>query len=146
MRPVTKRRREGGFTLIELLVTLAVSMFGLMGLLAMNTTFSRGTTSAAETQEAVTIGQRTMEELRSKRTDDLATALTGSATSTPPMSRTSYAAVAGRTGLTYTVDVSVVAVTSTLWRLRTVVSWTETADGRTRQLALELLRPSREAL
>ena len=132
--------------MVELLITLVVTMFGLMGLVAMNTTFSRSGQTMNQTQEAVSIGKRVIEELRGKRTADLVTALTGSTAAAPPIDRTSYTSLAGRNGLTYTVDVNVASVTATLWRMRVMVRWTDDTDGRTRQLPLELLRPSTEAL
>jgi Tfp pilus assembly protein PilV len=132
--------------MVELMVTLVITTFGLMGLVALNTTFSRGGQSMNQTQEAVAIGKRVIEDLRSKRTADVVADLTGSSTSVPPIDRTSYTALAGRTGMTYTVDVNVAAVTATLWRVRVLVRWTDDTDGRTRQLPLELLRPSTEAL
>jgi prepilin-type N-terminal cleavage/methylation domain-containing protein len=140
------RRHQAGFTMVELLITLVVTMFGLMGLVAMNTTFSHGGQSMNQSQEAVAIGKRVLEDLRSKRTADLSTDLTGSPISSPPIDRPSYSSLAGRNGITYTVDVTVASVTATLWRMRVMVRWTDDTDGRTRALPLELLRPSTEAL
>ena len=132
--------------MVELMITLVVTTFGLMGLVALNTTFSRGGQTMNQSQEAVAIGKGVLEDLRSKRTPDLATALTGSSISSPPIDRPSYTSLAGRNGMTYTVDVMVATVTPTLWRMRVVVRWTDDTDGRTRELPLELLRPSTEAL
>jgi prepilin-type N-terminal cleavage/methylation domain-containing protein len=142
----TRRRRQSGFTMVELLITLVITMFGLMGLVALNTTFSRSSQNMNQTQEAVAIGKRVLEELRGKRTADLVTALTGSTAAAPPIDRASYTALPGRTGMTYTVDVNVASVTPTLWRMRVLVHWTDDTDGSTRALPLELLRPSTEAL
>lgn len=141
-----RRHAQRGFTMIELMVTLVVTTFGLMGLLAMNQTFSRGSTSAYQSQEAVTIGQRVVEDLRAKRTADFVTALTGSTAASPPFARDAYTSLAGRNGLTYTVDVAVASVSPTLWRMRVVVHWTDDGTGAAKQLALELLRASTEAL
>lgn len=132
--------------MVELMITLVVTMFGLMGLVAMNTTFSHSSQNMNQTQEAVSIGKGVIEDLRARRTADLVTALTGSTASAPPIDRASYRSVAGRNGLTYTVDVTVASVTATLWRLRVTVNWTDDVDGRTRALPIELLRPSTEAL
>lgn len=132
--------------MVELMITLVVTMFGLMGLVALNTSFSRNGQAMNQTQEAVSIGKGVLEGLRSKRTADFITDLTGSTASTPPFDRTGYTSLAGRNGMTYTVDVSVAAVTTTLWRTRVLVRWTDDTDGRDRQLALELVRPSTEAL
>jgi len=140
------RRRQAGFTMIELLITLAVTMFGLMGLVGLNSTFSHSSQTMNQTQEAVAVGKSVLEELRSKRTGDLVTTLTGSTASSPPFDRTSYSSLAGRNGITYTVDVNVATVTATLWRMRVLVRWTDDTDGRTRQMPLEVLRPSTEAL
>ncbi len=132
--------------MVELLITLVVSMFGLMGLVALNTTFSRSGQAMSQTQEAVSIGKGVIENLRSKRTAEFVTDLTGSTASTPPFDRTSYTSQAGRNGLTYTVDVNVSAVTATLWRMRVLVHWTDDTDGRMREVPLELVRPTTEAL
>lgn len=144
-----RRRRTGrerGFTMVELMITLVVTVFALMGLLALNTTFSHGSTSVSQTQEAVTVGERVLEELRAKRIEDLSAELTGSRTSAPPFSRDSYASVSGRNGMTYTVDVAVTSVTASLWRMRVVVAWTVEGSQEPRRLPLELLRASTEAL
>lgn len=140
------RKKQGGFTMIELMVTLVITMFALAGLLALNNTFSRGGQSASQTEEAVTVAKRALEELRVKRTADLSTSLTGSSNATPPFSRTSYETIAGRNGVSYTVDVAIDSVSTTLWRMRVLVSWTDDATGVTKQMPLELLRASSEAL
>ena len=132
--------------MVELLVTLAITVFGFAALLASNKVLSGGTASAGRAQEASTIGVQTLESLRARRVQDLTTELTGSPISTPPFSRPSYATVAGRNGVTYTVDVDVAEVSSTLWRLRTTVGWTDDDTGAPRALPLELVRSIREEL
>lgn len=144
--PVCRRRHQRGFTMVELMITLVVSMFGVMGLVGLNATFSRSSQSMNQTQEAVAVGKQVIEDLRAKRTADLVVALTGSTASAPPFDRTAYTSVAGRNGMTYTVDVNVAAVTATLWRMRVTVQWTDDTDGRERELPLELIRSSTEAL
>jgi len=146
-RPPSRRRssHQAGFTLMELLISLAVTMFALTALVALNMTFSQGSAAVNQSQEAVSVGKLVLEELRGKRTGDLLTALTGSTSSTPPFDRSSYRSAAGRNGMTYTVDVEVASVTATLWRMRVVVRWNDDAGGA-KQVALELLRPSSEAL
>lgn len=141
-----RRRAQAGFTMVELMITLAVTMFGLMGLIALNTTFSRSSQTMNRSQEGVAVGKQVIEELRAKRTAELVTALTGTVAATPPFSRTGYTTVAGRNGLSYTVDVDVTAVTSTLWRMRVEVEWTDDTDGSTRSVPLELIRASTEAM
>lgn len=140
------RGRQRGFTMVELMVTLVISVFMLMGMLGLNVVFSRGTVSANQTQEAVVVGQRVIEELRSRRTSDFLTAVGGNASSALPLTRDGYLTTTGRSGTSYTADVEVTAVSTTLWRIRVVVSWTEEPSARTRELPFELLRPSAEAL
>jgi hypothetical protein len=130
---------------MELLVALVVTMFALMGLVALNLTFTQGSTTLNQSQEAVSIGKLVLEELRGKRTGDLLTDLTGSTAASPPFDRSSYKSLSGRNGMTYTVDVSVASVTASLWRMRVVVRWTNDTH-QAKQLPLELLRPSTEAL
>lgn len=131
--------------MMELLIALVVTMFALMGLVALNMTFAQGSSALNQNQEAVSVGKLVLEELRGKRTPDLLTDLTGSTAANPPFDRTSYKTLPGRNGMTYTVDVSVASVTATLWRMRVVVRWTDDTNAA-KQLALELLRPSTEAL
>ena len=132
--------------MVELLVTLAITVFGFAALLASNKVLSGGTASAGRAQEASSIGAQTLETLRARRVQDLSTELTGSPVSTPPFSRPSYTTVAGRSGVTYTVDVDVTEVSPTLWRLRTTVAWTDDETGAPRTLPLELVRSIREEL
>jgi len=131
--------------MIELLITLVITVFGLMGLLALHGSLTQGTGAASQSQEAVTVASQAIELFRSKRTPDLAQELTGSALATPPFSRTAYMSVIGRNGLTYTVDVDV-TLYQTLWKMRVEVRWTDDASGEERMLPFELLRPSGEAL
>lgn len=145
-RTTRSRGRQRGFTMVELMITLVVTMFGLMGLVGLNATFSHSSQTLNQTQEAVAVGKQVLEDLRAKRTADLVVALTGSTASTPPFDRTAFTSVAGRNGMTYTVDVNVAAVTATLWRMRVTVQWTDDTDGRERELPLELIRSSTEAL
>jgi len=140
------RRRQRGFTMLELLITLLVTVFGLMGAMALHSSLTAGNTYASRTQEASAVGAQVMESLRAKRTKELSTALTGSPLSVPPMTRLNYASIAGRNALTYTVDVSVAQFSSTLWKLRVVVKWTDESTGDPRMFPIELITPSSEAL
>lgn len=130
---------------MELMVSLVVTMFALTGLVALNVTFSRGSNTLNQSQEAVSVGKLVLEELRGKRTAELLAELTGSTASAPPFDRPSYKALSGRNGMTYSVDVSVATVTATLWRMRVVVRWNDDTN-EAQALPLELLRPSTEAL
>lgn len=144
--PVRHRRRaEGGFTMIELLIALVITVFGLMGVLALHGTLTQGTGAATQSQEAVSIAKQAIELFRSKRNPDLAQELTGSQLSTPPFSRDNYVSVIGRNGLTYTVDVDV-TLYQTMWKVRVEVHWTDEATGEEKMMPFELLRPSAEAL
>ena len=92
------------------------------------------------------MGAQVMESLRAKRTTDIATAVTGSPSAIPPMTRLNYTSLVGRNGLTYTADVTVTLFSSSLWKLRVLVKWTDESTGDARQLPIELLKPSGEAL
>jgi type II secretory pathway pseudopilin PulG len=140
-----RRRREAGFTMLELLVTLVISVFALMGILALHNSLSDGTTRAGESEEAVAVGAQVIEELRGKRPADLPTAVTGS-TASAPFSNATYKTVLGRNGVAYTVGVAVTSPDSGLWRLHVDVSWADDVSGETTTLPLELVRTTMEAL
>jgi Tfp pilus assembly protein PilV len=132
--------------MIELLVTLMITVIGLTGALALHKSLSAGSASATQSLEASVVGAGVMEQLRAKRTLELATAITGSPSSAPPFARTAYTSVIGRNGMTYTVDVDVDAMSGTLWRIRVETRWTDDATGESRSLPIELLRASTEAM
>jgi len=132
--------------MIELLVTLAITVFGLTGALALHNSLSSGNASSAQMMEATVVGAQVMESLRSKRTLEVATELTGSPMTPAPFSRSNYTSVIGRNGLSYTMDVDVVALSATLWRVRVEVHWADDVTQEVRTLPIELLRPSTESM
>lgn len=140
-----RRRREGGFTMLELLVTLLISVFALLGILALHNSLSDGTSRAGQTQEAVVVGAQVIEELRGKRPAELPIAVTGSIANAP-YSNTNYKTVLGRNGVAYTVGVEVTAPQGGLWLLHVDVSWANDTTGDVTTLPLELIRTSLEAL
>lgn len=148
-RATRTRRAQGGFTLIELLVTLSITTIGLIGLLGLHLSVARGNDSASRGADATAIGGRTLEQLRSARVPDMLTALSLPTTATPPQT-VALATMAGRSGMTYRRTVKLAAVTSTLWRLRVEIAWTD--DGATaggsldHTFATEVLRTTQEAL
>lgn len=139
-----RRGRQRGFTMVELLVTLSISVFALMGILALHKSLAQSTTRAGQIQEAVTIGSRTMETLRKKRPADLPIEVTG-ASSAPPYSNANYATVLGRNSLSYTVGVDVTAPSNGVWLMRVSVTWTDDANVTT-TLPLEMIRTAKDAL
>lgn len=141
-----RRRRNFGFTMIELLITLVVSIFALMGAMALHSSLTAGNTYASRAQEATSVGAQVMESLRAMRTTDLATAVTGTSTSIPPMTRTNYSTVLGRNGYNYTTDVYVTLLSTTIWKVRVVARWTDELTNEAHQIPIELLKPSGEAL
>src|SRR5688572_29681113 len=104
--------------MVELLVTLTISVFALLGGLAIHSSMTRGLASSAQMSEATVVGTQVMEKLRAKRTLDLATELTGSPATTAPFARAGYTSIVGRNGLTYTIDIAVASLSVTLWRIR----------------------------
>lgn len=148
MKPaVVKRRRspEGGFTMMELLLSLAVTVFGLMAVLALHTSLSAGSNLTGQSQEAVAAGAQVMETLRSKRPSVLCNEIMNG-TATVPCTNATYATVLGRNGTSYSVGAAVTIPSTNLWRVRVEVSWTNDADGATHTVPLEMLRTSKEAL
>lgn len=144
----TKRNAQSGFTLMELLVTLAVTVFGLMGMMALHTSMTSGGDVAGRTQEAVAVGTQVLEQLRSDRPDNMMKTLTGSPTSTAPQDIEPFTTILGRNAISYTVDVHVTAVTgaANLWKLRVEVKWTDDNSTVEHSVPFEVLRTSRDAL
>lgn len=140
-----RRDREAGFTLLELMITLAISVFALMGTLALHNSLAQANTRAGQTQEAVAVGSRVMETLRKKRPEELPVEVTGS-TAAAPFSNATYTTILGRNGVSYAVGVSVSAPTNATWLMRVEVSWDDDNTGETTTLPLELIRGQKEAL
>ena len=61
----TKGQR--GFTLLELLITLSVTTIGLIGLLSLHLSVTRGNDGASRSAEAQQIGAGILEGLRASR-------------------------------------------------------------------------------
>jgi prepilin-type N-terminal cleavage/methylation domain-containing protein len=145
------RRGPRGFTLLELLITLSVTTIGLVGLLSLHLSVTRGNDGASRSAEAQQIGAATLESLRAQRIADMF-ALTG--IPVPPLPTAPYVTFAtGRGGVAYTVTTTVDALTASLIRIRVVTSWTE--DGAARganggqldhALPLEVIRTVEDAL
>lgn len=64
-RDVRQRNAQRGFSLLELLIAMAVTIFGLLGLVSLHKSTIQGNQAASRLVEATTIAQRTMEEIRS---------------------------------------------------------------------------------
>ena len=148
-------RTERGFTLLELLLTLTVTTIGLVGLLALHLSVSRGNDGASRSAEAEQIATTTLESLRAQNQADMMTTLTGVSTSLPPQTVT-LPAVLGRANMNYTRTVTVTAVpntTGTVWKIRVATGWTENGGAAgvaggyyDHVIAVELIRTYEEAL
>jgi prepilin-type N-terminal cleavage/methylation domain-containing protein len=159
-----RRPRQRGFTLLELLVTLAVTTIGLVGLFSLHLSIARGNDGASRAAEATQVGNATIEQLRAARVTDMVTQLIGNPAGVPPIDVTSFSSaiagstgtVAGRGGMTYRRRVIVTAlnaVSTSLWKIRVEVGWTEdgAAVGASGGLydhlvAVEVIRTIEEAL
>ena len=144
------RRRQGGFTIIEMLIAMVITIFGLMGLMAMHISLSSGNDLSAQTQEGVTLGTQLVEELRGQRVADLMKSLTGSPTAVPPQTILDYLPQTGRNGLQYHRDVKVTqGPSATLWRLRVEVYWNDdnsTGAATQHRIPFEVIRSNLEQL
>ena len=143
-----------GFTLLELLITLSVTTIGLIGLLSLHLSISRGNDGASRSAEAQQVGTTELENLRPLKSDPLMNAL-GFPNGTSPPVTAAVKTVAGRNGMTYRLTRSVVALpgTTSLWRIRVETAWTD--DGAAaganggqldHMLPLEVVRTLEEAL
>lgn len=157
-------RREGGFTLLELLMTLGVTTIGLVGLLALHVSIARSNDGASRALEATQIGQGVLESLRAARKPDMVEMLTGNATDPAPIdvqfcrrnAGTVETTAVGRGGMTYRCRVVVTELTaasSSLWRIRVEVGWTEDGAAQNAEggaldhlIAVEVIRTIEEAL
>ena len=141
-----RRRSQGGFTMIELLITLVVTVFGLMGAMALHASLTRGNETAGRTAEATAVGTQVFEQLRGAGATDMMTMLCGTA---PPLDVEPYTTILGRNGMSYTVDVHIteVAGAPSLWKIRVEVKWTDdNANGNTQMIPFEVVRTLQEAL
>jgi Tfp pilus assembly protein PilV len=132
---------------MELMVTMVVSLFGIMALMALHVSIAQGTNATSVTQEAISIGNATLEDLRTLRSTDMMAKITGNATSTPTVQNDTYATIAGRTqSYTVAVGVTTTASSANLWKLRVVVSWTDDGSGTAHTMPFEIIRTTQEAL
>jgi prepilin-type N-terminal cleavage/methylation domain-containing protein len=146
---------QGGFTLMELLITMAVTIIGLMGLMSLHITTSRGNDVAGRSGEAVAIAQQTLEDLRSRAYKDMLEVLTGNRNAGLPVDVT-LNTTPGRRGMTYRRRALVVgldAASTFLVRVRVEIAWTD--DGAVlgsdngihdHVVALEIIRTKQESL
>lgn len=132
--------------MIELLITLVVTVFGLMGAMALHASLARGNDVAGRTSEATAVGTQVLEQLRGARTADMLTALSASG---PPVDVAPYTTILGRNGMSYSVDVHIAEVSGqpNLWRLRVEVHWTDdNANGEEHMIPFEVVRTIQEQL
>lgn len=156
--PGSRQRRascaQRGFTLLELLITLSITTVGLIGLLALHLSVSRGNDGASRAAEAQQLTVSELETLRGMTLQQLFDDdnTTGPANALP---RTRSQTLTGRNGLQYQVTstvTEVAAVSANVMKIRVVTSWAEDGaalgadDQFDHSLALEVLRTFQEAL
>ena len=143
-----------GFTLLELLITLSVTTIGLVGLLSLHLSVSRGNDGASRSAEAQQLCASEIEALRAMSLETLRARLSGPAS--PVMfPRTRTVDADGRGGMKFKVksDLTQVPGLPSLFKIRVVTTWAE--DGATfsggagafdHSLALEVIRTVEEGL
>jgi prepilin-type N-terminal cleavage/methylation domain-containing protein len=149
-----RARGQRGFTLLELLITLSVTTIGLVGLLSLHLSIVRGNDGASRSAEAQQLAVNEIESLRSLSSTVMIATLTTNSTVVPPI-LLQVRSVVGRGGMTFTLTTTVRPrpdPSVSLFKIRTVVSWTEiggVAGANGGQLdhaiALELVRTQQEA-
>lgn len=152
MAGARRGRRQRGFTLLELLVTLAVTVIGLTGLLALYVVTTQGNATSSRSGEGVAVAEATVEEMRTLALPALLTEL---GTATLPAD-VNLDTVAGRAGVTFNRRVQVTELTATstnLIKIRVEVTWTDAgaapgAEGgiHDHRVAFELIRTASEVL
>jgi type IV pilus modification protein PilV len=151
-----RARGQSGFSLIEILVAMTVTIMGLAGLMSLYTTTAQGNSRAARTVMASTVGQQTMEELRSlpvqtpvdRYQGDTLESLLGTIPGFDvPLDDITQA------NTVYKRVVSVDQPLANLLRVRVVVSWTDegaadtTTDSRLKHsIVLESIRTRQDLL
>ena len=159
-----RRRREGGFTLLELLMTLGVTTIGLVGLLSLHLSIVRGNDGSSRAAEATQLGHATLETLRAAHHRDMLELLTGNPLASRPIdlpfcrrnNGVVEATATGRNGMTYRCRVVVVqlaAVSTSLWRIRVEIGWTDAGAVQGAQgglhdhlIAVEVIRTVEERI
>jgi prepilin-type N-terminal cleavage/methylation domain-containing protein len=154
LQRVRSQRRQRGFTLLELLITLSVTTIGLVGLLSLHLSVSRGNDGASRSAEAQQLCVSELEALRAMSFVTLMQTLAGNTPTSFPRTRT--ANVTGRGGMPFTVTTTLTdipAVSANLLKIRVVTTWAEdgaafSGGGGTfdHSLALEVIRTVQEAL
>ncbi len=151
-RTIRRRRGQAGFTLLELLVTMAVTVLGLLGLMAMHVATVKGNEATARSAAAVAVAQDTLEAHRSMT---YAALIAEFGATDLPVDAT-LDTVVGRDGTTYTRRVllsEVPGVSRDVIKLRVEVGWTEdhAAAGSNggindHKVGLEIVRSTAEGL
>jgi prepilin-type N-terminal cleavage/methylation domain-containing protein len=156
VRHLRRDRRQSGFSLIEILVAMTVTIMGLAGLMSLYTTTAQGNSRAARTVMASTVGQQTMEELRSLPVEPPVATYEGPTldglVGGIPASNVALADVA-QGNMIYKRKVSVDQPLVDLLRVRVEVSWTDegaadtTTDTRLKHsIVLESIRTRQDLL
>jgi prepilin-type N-terminal cleavage/methylation domain-containing protein len=158
--PVPNARRarsQSGFSLIEILVAMTVTIVGLAGLMSLYTTTAQGNSRAARTVMASTVGQQTMEELRSLPVQTPVTGYQGDTLESRlggiPAVDVPLLPDVTQANTLYKRVVSVDQPLANLLRVRVVVSWTDegaadtTTDSRLKHsIVLESIRTRQDLL
>lgn len=156
VRRPRRDRRQSGFSLIEILVAMTVTIIGLAGLMSLYTTTVQGNSRAARTVMASTVGQQTMEELRSLPVQEPVVGYQGETLETLvggfPALDVALDDVT-KANATFKRRVSVDQPVPDLLRVRVVVSWTDegasdtTTDERLKHnIVLESIRTRQDIL
>jgi hypothetical protein len=134
-------------------MTLAVTTIGLVGLMSLHLSIARGNDSASRFAEATQFADAELESLRALRLTDMMNLLTSNPNSLPPVDKT-IGTASGRNGMTYRRRVVITeldSASSSLWRIRVEVGWTDDGAAQGNPLfdhtvAVELIRTVEEGL
>ena len=135
-------------------MTLSVTTISLVGLMSLHLSIARGNDSASRFAEATQFGNATVEGLRAQTIPNMLLSLTGSSATAPPID-VNLTTLAGRAGMTYRRRVLVEQLNSastSLWRIRVEIGWTDDGGASTgaaelqHLVAIELIRTVEEQL
>jgi prepilin-type N-terminal cleavage/methylation domain-containing protein len=126
---MVKRKKQKGFTLVEILIALALSLVGLMGLMALQLLAVRSNANSRNFAEATALAQEKIESLQSTSYVSIAAATESNLGATPGATLTPY------------TRITTVADNGSYKTISVAVSWSDDyRAGKTHAVTLYLVK------